>query len=228
MGADFAWYDGGVKEDMTKQDRAKILSLAVSLSGAVVMAGWAFDVPALTSVLTGLVTMKFVTAMCFFFTGLILFALASRCDDDSALMQFVLPTSNLLLLIVIIVLFADQYLDIRTGIEHAFVREPAGAVGSVAPGVPSVPTMLGFLLVAIAGEIAMIRPPGTRVSLRWIGAAVALVGFVALVGYATGTRELFFEIPSVSSGMAVHTAALFVVSGAIIHGCVAAREPSAT
>lgn len=179
------------------------------------MAGWAFDLQALTSVVPGFVPMQFVTAACFFFTGLILFALVSRCDDDGALMQFVLPTSTLLLLIGMIVVFAEEYLQLETDVAGMFV-----SAGGTVAGVPSLATMASFMLIAVAAEFGMIRPPGSRGAVRGIGFAVASIGFVALTGYATGIRELYFDLPSVSAAMAIHTALLFVVSGVILSSCV--------
>lgn len=205
---------------MSTQERARVLSLAVSASGLLAMAGWIFDIRPLVDVGPGLDSMKFVTAACFTFAGLILYALSSPCDDDSMLMQFVLPTSTLLLLIVLVVVFVAQFLDIRVGVERAFVPGPADA-----SGILPVSTTLCFFLLAAAGEIRMIRPPGMRVALRGIGLFVGAVGIHALAGYAAGVPMLYFEIAPASSAMSLPAAVLFVACGAAVVSC-AARERS--
>jgi fucose 4-O-acetylase-like acetyltransferase len=61
---------------------ARSLGAVVAVIGGLVLVGWTFDVPALKSVLPGLVAMKVNTACCFVLGGLALWLLNGSPSPD--------------------------------------------------------------------------------------------------------------------------------------------------
>ena len=81
------------------------------------------------------------------------------------------------------ILFFSAVLRIHTGIEDLFIREPPGTVKTIAPGRPSIPTMLNFILIALCGIQVIWNPKDLRAKLRILGMIIAAVGALAIVGY---------------------------------------------
>jgi len=110
-------------------------------------------------------------------------------------------------------LFLSVFLGVRTGAEDLFIDEAAGMPKTVTPGRPSVPTMINFMLIALAGIITMLHPEKLRAKLKFIGLIVCLIGTVAVAGYIINSPILYYFIPGMNSAMAFHTALLFVLLG---------------
>jgi len=192
--------------------KSSIVSAIVMLGGLTVTAGWVLDIPVLKSILPFWVTMKFSTAVCFVFTGLLLFFVAhAKKYPDAALL--VLPVASLVILLFMASFLAASCLKISLGIEDLFVREAAGAVKTTEPGIPSVATMINFVLIALSGITVMLRFPRETLILNGIGAAVALIGGTAVLGYLLNQPSLYFAFAGRSSAMAFHTSILFVLTG---------------
>jgi len=60
------------------QSFARVASLAVVLSGCLVLLGWIYDITAFKSVLPGLVTIKVNAALCFILAGIALRLVAGK------------------------------------------------------------------------------------------------------------------------------------------------------
>ncbi len=199
---------------MKRQKAVKILSIIVSICGIVVIIGWVFDVIILKSILSIWVTMKFSTALSFFFSGVTLFFIAKSIEGEFTLAQVVLPITTLIIFILMTALLASTFLGLHTGVEDLFVMETRGAVNTLTPGRPSVGTMISFVLVAIAGVLSMLNPAGLKLKLLGIGSAVGIVGILAVAGYAINAPPLYYSISNRDTAMALHTAILFVMLGA--------------
>ncbi len=79
---------------------------------------------------------------------------------------------------------------------------------------PSIGTILGFLIVGVIGIRKLYNV--TSQKLRMV---VGGVGMVALIGYVTGQPSLFYYIPHHSTAIALHTAIGFILlSKALSHG----------
>ncbi len=72
--------------------------------------------------------------------------------------------------------------------------------------------MLDFLLIALAGTIAVLNP-GARKPYLWIGGAVSLTGLIAITGYILQKPALYYINLPLSNPMAFSTAALFAAIG---------------
>ena len=86
------------------------------------------------------------------------------------------------------------------------------AIKSVAPGVPSIGTVLAFLMVAIYG-LGMVLDQNRRNLKRAVAVITMALGVAALAGYIADIEQLYYYVPKRSTAMAAHTAALFTILG---------------
>jgi hypothetical protein len=198
---------------MNKTIVAKTLSLLITASGLAVMAGWLFDVAALKSLGSAWISMKFPTAFSFVVSGASLFFLARAREGEPDTAQVALFISSFILMLLMGLIFFSAVLNIRTGIEDLFVKDPGGA-NCVLPGRPSAPTMINFLLIALAGILTLVNAGGIRFKLKAIGVIIGFTGALALIGYAVDAPLLYYYIEGKNSAMALHTAGLFILWGA--------------
>jgi hypothetical protein len=190
----------------------KILSGVIAAAGLTVMAGWIFDFGLLKSIAPAFVSMKFSTAFAFVVSSISLYFLARAREGEFEKAQVALSITSFILAILMGLLFFSDVFGIETGIEGLFVHDP-GDAKSVVAGMPSVPTMVNFLLIALAGIITIINPAGILPKLKAIGVTVGVIGLLAVFGYVFNAPLLYYFIPGVNSAMALHTALLFVALG---------------
>ena len=186
----------------------------IALAGAIVMAGWFLDIAALKSILPVWVTMKFSAALAFVLSGIELYYIARFQKNDREVSIIVIPVVSMIILLLMTSLLASTFLGMNVGIEEMFVKEQSSAIRSVAPGMPSVATMINFVLIAMAGILKISNISMARKLFVMFGVLVALIGAVAVTGYAIAWPLLYFQITGVSTAMALHTAILFCLWGA--------------
>ena len=199
---------------MTNLKISRALAIIVALTGVVVIFGWLMNIPVLTSVLPHWVTMKFSTALCFFFSGVTLFLITNAVVGRQEISRVTIPIGVGGILLLMASLLASTLLGVRIGIEDLFVEEKEGAIMTTTPGRPSVGTMIDFILVAIAGILTMLNPEKFRPVIQKLGWIVGPIGAVALVGYVLDMPGLYYHWEGFSTAMAIHTAILFVMLGA--------------
>ena len=176
------------------------------------MLGWAFDIDSLKSIDSNWAPMGFNTALSFLLSGLIVFFIVETQIEQSVIAQVVLPIAALIIVMLMGTLLMANTLGIYTGIEQIFISEEYVNYTELA-GIPSLAAMTNFILVAIAGLICMSDPVRCRIHLRWIGGVISTIGVVAIVGHITQVSQLYFQIPSISAAMALHTAVTFSALG---------------
>jgi len=198
---------------MSTSKTVKILSIIVTAVGIMVMIGWVFDIPILTSILPQWVTMKFSTALSFFLSGVTLYLIAMVFSGKKEIARAVLPIPTLLILLLMATLLVSVFVGIRTGIEDLFVKEAEGAVKTTTPGRPSAGTMFDFILISVAGILTMYNAGKFKNTVFGIGFAVLAVGGVGVLGYIINAPILYYTISGWSTAMALHTAILFVLLG---------------
>ena len=196
-----------------KRKTAKVLSLIVIIVAIMVIIGWIFDISVLKSISPAWVTMKLTTAIAFLLSGISLYFIVRAIEGELDKAQIALSTTSLIIILLIGTLFFSAFLKIHTGVDGLFIKEPAGAVKTVTPGQPSVPTMLNFILMAVAGIFTILNPNKLQPKLRIIGLAVGTIGAAAVVGYIINAPLLYYFIEGINSAMACHTAILFVLLG---------------
>jgi hypothetical protein len=196
-----------------KRNAARWLSLVVCLAGLAVILGWVFDIPLLKSISSGWVSMKISTAVCFLLSGITLYFIgeAEKGEFDKA--QVIISITSLTIILLMGILLFSTLLGVRTGIEELLVKDTSPSARTLVPGRPSVPTMLNFLLIALAGIFTIINPEKVRVKLKFIGSVVGGLGALAVIGYIIGAPLLRYYLADVNTPMACHTAILFVILG---------------
>lgn len=195
---------------MTRFRFVKFLSFFVALVGALVIIGWIFDIGILKSVLPNLVEMKFVTALCFIAGGIVLYSAAEEQLEDSFVIQAILPAAILLILILMATLLITSIFGVSTSIDNLFIKENVGAINTVAPGRPSILSMINFVFVALVGILLSL---GSRKHLQWIGSLVAIIGSIAVLGYIINQPILYYLVVGRTTAMALNTAILFILIG---------------
>jgi hypothetical protein len=188
---------------------AQILAGIVLIGAIVVMVGWILDIPVLKSILPIWVSMKFITAVCFLLSSIIVLILFKK--GKGQIMEMLLIVLSFSLLLLMISFFFSLFTGISIGIESLFVKEAQGAVRTTIPGVPAVPTMLCFILIGLAGSLYSLNSEKKR-EIVVLGGIVALIGFVAVIGYLIGVPAMYYSFPGYTS-MAFHTALFFVLLG---------------
>ncbi|MEM3169318.1 MAG: HAMP domain-containing sensor histidine kinase [Candidatus Nitrosotenuis sp.] len=191
---------------------SKTISLIPIAVGLAVAGGWVFDVAALKSVVPQEVTMKFSTAISFVFSGIMLYFVSNHFAGKIGNDQIAIPISGLVIFLFMASLLTTSILGIPNGIEQLFVTEAPTAVKTTLPGIPSIPTIINFLLIVVVGMISLNNSYKPR-PIRYIGYVIMTVGAVSLIGHLSDQPLLYYYIENISTAMAIHTGILFVLIG---------------
>lgn len=181
--------------------------VAVGLMGVLVLLGWAFDIATLKSVLPGFVTMKANTAAGFLLAGAALVVLRRRetpAAAKSAARAIAVGVALLGLLTL-----AEYASGRDLGIDQVLFAEPAGAVGTSAPGRMAPNTAFNFVLVGLALLLVDSEPRRGVRPAQLLVLAAGVVALLGLLSHVYGVRELF-GVASLTQ-MALHTAVSFVL-----------------
>ncbi len=204
-------------------------SVTVTLIGCVVLLGWIFDIAILKSVLPGLGTMKFNTALCFVLGGssLWLWHQGRATGSHKQQLRPVKPLPlNLnshrlaqgfaILVILISLLTLIQYgFGVNLGIDQLLFQQKTGIIGNEAPGRMAPNTALDFLLL---GSGLLLLTKKVYRPAQSFGIIAFLVAFLGLLGYLYGFSS-FYKVGSYTT-MALHTAIAFILLAA---GLLSAR-----
>ncbi len=199
---------------------AFLVALLAVVVGAMVLAGWAFDIGALKSILPGWVSMKANTALCFILTGCALWLTARSFTVSDP--QHAAPVSRtasffgLLAGLIGFLTLCEYVFGWNPGIDQWLIREPAGAAGASHPGRMAPESALSFIFLSAA---------------LWIAGSPRKTGWIILVPVSLGLLAIAIALaallPYLTSGMgahgwfgltimAVHTAILSVMLGAAV------------
>jgi hypothetical protein len=175
--------------------------------GALVLLSWFFDIEAGKRLLPAFESMKFNSALCFCACGFIMRrksqpASASPSDPVTMLLAvFVLGIASLTLLE-----YASGW---QLGIDNLIIMDKVTPLENLPGRMPS-GTALCFTMISAGWLITALPIRHTTTIMQVLALAVILVGGTALIGYVFGIQH--FK-PLMLSKMALHTAALFVLSG---------------
>ncbi len=196
-------------------------AVAVCLTGLLVLVGWTFDLGVLKSILPQWVTMKLLTALAFILSGMSLWVIAKRAQGETLLSQVLLPILSVTIVLIMATLLFSALMSAPLGIEDLGVKE-RHFTKSVKSGLPSLGTMIAFILFAWAGMATAFSTRKVEKRVKTLGWMVGGLGGVGVLGYLLNADLLYYYLPGVSGAMAVHTAALFVLLGA---GLILAARP---
>jgi len=187
----------------------KIIAYILLFAGLAVIIGWIFNIEVLKSVFSGFVTMKFSAAVGFMLSGIVLhLMILQREGKGSKLLLIILVVS----MITVSVLISAALVGININLVNLIVKEAPGAVNTTYPGVPPAIAIFNFGLMTLAGFLSAFGIKSRRIYAA-IGILIGLVGITALAGYILKIPMLYFNLPGISTAIAVHGAVLFVLMG---------------
>ncbi|MFL6333960.1 MAG: sensor histidine kinase [Pyrinomonadaceae bacterium] len=189
---------------------AKIFSRTAGASavlvGALVLAGWLFDVHWLKSVY-GDITMKANAALLFLLAGASLWAVGA--GEERTLARRAWQACAAAAVLVGLMTLSEHLFGWNLGIDQLLLTEPPGASATTSPG------RMGPLASAcftLAGIALMLLHARRAVSLaQLLSLAVCLLALLPAVGYAYGTEALYGVARY--TGIALHTALTLFVLG---------------
>jgi len=194
-----------------KSKAVSIIGLLSIITGAMVIIGWAFNLPGLQSIFPQYVSMKFNTAMLFILLGAVLLATQSESKNYNKI--FLLALSAFVTLFGALSLSQDIF-HFNAGIDQLFITDK-DAIGEKYPfpGRMAANVSACFLLFGLSfiGFCAKSRVILTLA--QYFLHLVTAISAVAILGYLFGL-SLFYNLSYVSS-MAVHTAVLFFFTSII-------------
>jgi diguanylate cyclase (GGDEF)-like protein len=178
----------------------RIAELLAAAMAALVLAGWVFHIPMLTSIGPGLVSMKANTAIAFLLLAGALHCAVSRRNfrrQQGLALAAVLISAAVLL---------EYILDISLGLDEALFRDP---VRSPHPGRMSAITAATFVLLGTA--MLLPRFKYSDYLKEALALLAALSSTFAIVGYLYGIPAFYGEVSSSSTAMALHTGVNFLL-----------------
>lgn len=183
----------------------RAISMLVMLVGALVVAGWAFDVPALKSILPNLSTMKPNTALAFVLIGASLrLSLMGPADRRARTTAVIL--AGLVALLALLTL-GEYIFGWNLHIDEVLVKDTIPVISP--PGRMGPNTAVAFVLVGLATLVSNVATPLAAVPAQIASLIAAGLGLVALLGYVYSVKSLYGFASY--TGMAVHTAAVLVL-----------------
>jgi succinate dehydrogenase hydrophobic anchor subunit len=196
-----------------KNQITKNIALIVILASIAVMVGWFFDIPTLKSILPHWVTMKFTTALSFFFAGVILYFVANSENMVNEWAQIHLSISSLVILLFMTTLLLSSFLNIRTGVEDLFISETKEAILTTIPGRPSVGAMVNFILIAFIAILTIFNIKRIKLLELILGSTILFLGLISVLGYVINQPAMYYSLEGISTAMAIHTSILFMIIG---------------
>ena len=191
---------------------AKIISSFVILIGLLVTIGWIFDISTLKSVMPNEVTMKFSTAVSFVFGGIIIYFVSAQSTGKIGIGQIAIPIAGLVIFLFMATLMIGYVIGTPSGIEQLFIKENSKPVQTSYPGMPSITTVIVFLLIVSVGIISLSNHRRSKI-ITYVGYTIMAIGSVATIGHLANQPLLYYYIANLNSGMAVHTGILFILIG---------------
>ena len=186
----------------------RVAGAIVLIIGALVLVGWALNIPVLRDTGTGSKMMP-STAVCFMLGGLAVFLEGGRNAARWAIIAARILA--IVVLLIAIMTIAEHALGQNLGLDLLLFRDQVIAASPGLPGRMAINTAAAFICIAIS---ILVLPRDRRVNgvasqVASFGAVV--IAFIALIGYAFGVRDFYSMQPIV--GMALMSAIAFLILG---------------
>ena len=186
----------------------RVAGAIVLIIGALVLVGWAMNIPVLRDTGTGSKMMP-STAVCFMLSGLAVFLEGGRNAARWAIISARILA--IVVLLIAIMTIAEHALGQNLGLDLLLFRDQVIAASPGLPGRMAINTAAAFICIAIS---ILVLPRDRRVN--GVASQVASFGavvlaFIALIGYAFGVRDFYSMQPIV--GMALMSAIAFLILG---------------
>jgi PAS domain S-box-containing protein len=189
---------------------ASVAGLGAMFVSAAVLLGWAFGIPWLLSISSHFASMRPVTALCFFLSGISLSFLADEASLTTVRRRLARASALLVALVGIATLveFATGW-NLR--FEELFFRQALYATGIHDPGRVAVASATAFVCLGFALLLLDLETSrGARPS-QFLGFCTVLLSLFHFLGYLYGITYLYRSI--LHNSMALHSAVLFLMLG---------------
>jgi PAS domain S-box-containing protein len=154
---------------------SRFTGVVVMILAAIVMCGWIFNVPVLTTGFPGYTSLKFNAAICFALTGLSVFLFAfggkKKIPGIAAAVAVALIGGTT---------FLEYLLDWNAGIDELIIADPANDRGQF-PGRMNPAASLNFLLIGIAATL--IHQRIYRSVIQVLVFVILTISLLAFIGY---------------------------------------------
>ncbi len=165
-------------------------SLFAITAGAIVLVGWTLGVPELTQMIPGFAPAPLRAGAAMLLSGLALWLV--RDADAGTLRRFVSATLAVFVAGIGLVALGEQIS--ATSVDWARLGPRIAAVPGLTERLP-INSAWGYLLVAIAVWTLCFRTLSRSRAPQWLGLAIFLTGFFALVGRAFGVSAFYSPMP---------------------------------
>lgn len=166
--------------------------------GLTVCIGWMAEIPLILSGYGSAVTMKFMTAAMF-----VLVAVAQLCGQHRRFEMLGLSCVGA-------VMFLSMLSIIGFDGEMMPYAMRDVAFETVAAGWPSLGALVSFFTLGLFG---LVKTTSIGIDFRYPGYFVMALGIIGVLGHVFDVPLMRFYLEDASSGMAAHTAALFIICG---------------
>ncbi len=173
---------------------SNILAILVMLIAGLVMIGWWFNIPVLKTVLPGLASMKFNTALLFLLSGLSII----RAEQHKLAIRIL----SICIILFSLATLSQWIFDVNLRIDRLFALD---SESSGFPGRMSIATAINFAILGIGLFLKNNRPGFVNI----FAIVVALFSSITLIAYLYNAEILYTA--SLFSAMALHTALSFFV-----------------
>ena len=181
-----------------------LAGVPILVGASVLIFGWYLGMETFTNICCDYVTMKGATALGMILSGLIALMLI---DKRPHVLELSMVTFALSLQVAGMVLSQVSAFDYAT----KFISVSDMSYYTIESHLPSLGTMLGFLFIVLAAFGRLMRVRGNI-----CGLVITSIGFVGLLGYVFSNPLLYFYMPGLSTGMALHTALCFTMLGLVL------------
>ncbi|MDD5173795.1 MAG: ATP-binding protein [Candidatus Omnitrophica bacterium] len=188
---------------------SEIAGILTAAIGAIVLFGWALDIPAIKSVLPGLVTMKVNTALCFILLGFSLWALQTKRIDK---VTRIIARISVFAVIVITALTLYEYIsNANLGIDEIFFKDSPEAIFTTNPGRMAVSTAIVFIMISVALLLSNSKTKKGLYSSQILSVLGGMISTMSIIGYLYGVKFLYYGAYELTT-MALHTSCIFLIA----------------
>ncbi|MDD5133005.1 MAG: hypothetical protein PHD81_03270 [Candidatus Nanoarchaeia archaeon] len=193
----------------------KLFSCIIAIVGILIIIGWVADIPSLRTLLLGTVEMKFLSAVSFLMSSILLYSLVKKDEiknKESGLFVFLIVIfSSFILLIILISILNIMGLDLN--IEY-FINPNYIPYSKTLPvSVPSIATIFNFFLIMTISFMNLFCSSCAKKANKVFGSIIILISIIVLVGYISGVSLLTSAIPNISKAMSIPSSILFILIG---------------
>ena len=202
---------------LTASPHARWLSLARGAGlfgaaiGVAVLAGWVLNVDELKSLAPGLIAMKANTALGFVLAGAALWSKSHEVGRSAVVRRRIGSAFGGAGALIGLLTLAEYATGRGLGIDELLFREPAGAIGTLAPGRMAPASAVCLLLVGVALMLDVRRERQGRLA-ELLAVAAAVPALASGLAYLYGASNLYGL--GRDTQMAVHTVVVFLVLSA--------------